>query len=390
MLPLGYEQAAMAKPGHYSLAFGLLLLAVGRLAAAVPIPSPPSVDGDSYLLVDQHSGRELVAHDADKRVEPASITKVMTAYAVFRALDNDSISLDDEVLVSEKAWRLGGSKMFIEVDTRVSVEDLLKGVIVQSGNDASVALAEHVAGTEDSFADLMNRYADELGMENTHYVNATGLPDTEHFTTARDTAILTRALIEEFPDYYQWFAIKEFTYNNISQDNRNPLLWRDKHIDGVKTGHTESAGYCLVAAREENGMRLISVVMGSSSGKARADANQALLNYGFRFYATHRLYAGDDTLTTERVWKGERETVALGLRDDLFVTVPRGSYKKLEAVMDVPAQLSAPVTTSAPIGKVRVNLEGEQLATAPLYALEPVAEGGLWTRLVDGVLLWFE
>lgn len=380
----------MAKPIYVRLAFTLLLLLATRSGAAVPIPSPPEVDGNSYLLVDQHSGRELVAENADKRVDPASITKVMTAYAVFRALENDSISLDDEVLVSEKAWRLGGSKMFIEVDTRVSVEKLLKGVIVQSGNDASVALAEHVAGSEDSFADLMNRYASELGMENTHYTNATGLPDVEHQTTARDTAILTRAMIREFPDYYEWFAVKEFTYNNITQDNRNPLLWRDKHIDGVKTGHTESAGYCLVASRKENAMRLISVVMGASSGKARANANQALLNYGFRFYATHRLYAGGETLTTERVWKGAREEVSLGLRDDLFVTIPRGSYKDLEAVMDVPAQLTAPVTPEAPVGKVRVSLEGESVADAPLYATETVKEGGLWTRLVDSVLLWFE
>lgn len=368
------------------LAFFLLV----QPAFALPVPDAPGVNARGYLLVDHASGRVLVEHNADERVEPASITKLMTAYTVFKALNAGTIDLAEKVRVSEKAWRMPGSRMFIEVGSRVSVEDLLKGTIIQSGNDASVALAEHVAGSEDTFVQLMNEYAALLGMESTHFTNSTGLPDPEHYSTARDIARLARNIIREFPEYYKWYSVHEFSYNGIRQSNRNTLLYRDPAVDGMKTGFTESAGYCLVTAALRDDMRLISVVMGADSERARADESQKLLNYGFRFFETHKLYAANNELTSARVWKGAEDQVALGLKADLFITIPRGTYKKLDAFMDLSARIVAPVNGSTPLGAVKVTLDGQTVAEQPLYALRPVEEGGLWRRAVDSILLLFQ
>ncbi len=354
------------------------------------IPAPPSVSATGYLLIDTDSDRVLAAQDAEQRLEPASLTKIMTAYVVFRELRGGSIKLSDEVLVSEKAWKTPGSRMFIEVNTRVSVEDLLKGMVVQSGNDASVALAEHVAGSEEAFANLMNDHAQRLGMFDTHFVNATGLPDPEHYTTPRDITLVSEAMIREFPELYKLYSVREFTYNDIRQKNRNELLWRDTNVDGIKTGHTTAAGYCLVASAKRDSMRLISVVMGTDSEKSRARESLALLNYGFRFFETHRLYGADDRLTRARVWMGDREQVALGLERDLFVTIPRRQYDKLEARTEIDPQLQAPLSKGQKVGEVVVELDGEVITREPLVAMENIPEGGIWRTVVDTVLMMLE
>jgi len=372
-----------------TIAFVVLALGSQQGAAQAPIPAPPAVSAESYVLMDFNSGRLLIEENPDMSVEPASITKLMTTYAVFRELRSGELSLDEEVVISENAWRTPGSRMFVEVGTKVTVEALLEGVIIQSGNDASVALAEHVAGSEDAFAGLMNHYADELGLDDTHFTNSTGLPDPDHYTTARDVAVLSRALIEEFPDYYAWYAEKEFTYNGIRQHNRNSLLWRDPAVDGLKTGHTESAGYCLAASARRDGMRLISVIMGANSEKQRADDSQALLNYGFRFFESHRLYTADKPLKEFAVWKGAAEKVTAGVPRDIHVAIPRGHYDNLEATMELDARIMAPVRKGQELGTVRVALDGEVLAESPLVATRAVEEGGWWTRMSDGVALWF-
>ncbi len=367
-----------------------LLLAAPSFAADVPIPAPPQIGASSYLLMDFSSGRIIAESRADERVEPASLTKLMTAYTVFHALRQNQITLEEEAHVSEKAWRTEGSRMFIEVDTRVSVEDLLRGMIIQSGNDASVALAEHVAGTEDAFVGLMNQHAESLGMTGTSLMNTTGLPAEVHYVTARDIAMLSHAIVYEFPEYYGWYSEREFTYNGIRQHNRNSLLWRDESVDGLKTGYTDAAGYCLVTSAERSGMRLISVGTGMANTQAREDGSQALLNYGFRFYETHKLYSGGEVVTTARVWKGEPPEISLGLVDDLYVTVPRGRYEALEALMDLQTELLAPVADGAQVGEVRVSLDDEEIATVPLMALHEVPAAGLWTRITDEVTLWLQ
>ncbi|MCP1727382.1 D-alanyl-D-alanine carboxypeptidase (penicillin-binding protein 5/6) [Natronospira proteinivora] len=371
------------------LAAATFMLVSGSLLAS-PIPSAPSVDANSYVLMDFHSGGLLADMEPDKSVEPASITKVMTGYVVFSALESGSISLDDQVIVSERAWRMPGSRMFVEVGREVTVEDLLQGMIIQSGNDASVALAEHVAGSEAAFVDMMNQYTQQLGMENTSYANSTGLPDENQYTTAYDTALLARALIKDFPDYYDWYSEREFTYNGIRQNNRNTLLWRDDSVDGIKTGHTRSAGYCLVTSAQRDDARLVSVVMGSSSERSRADASQTLLNYGFRFFETHRLYAAGESLAEERVWGGAADSVPLGLEEALYVTVPRGRYNDLEPIMNISGRLDAPIREGDELGTVRVSLDGETVAERPVFAKNDVASGSLWRRLVDRVKLFFE
>jgi D-alanyl-D-alanine carboxypeptidase (penicillin-binding protein 5/6) len=337
-----------------------------------------------------NSGTILAEENADLRLEPASLTKIMTAYAVFVELREGNLQLSDQVLVSKKAWRTGGSRMFIEVGTQVSVEDLLKGMIIQSGNDASVALAEHIAGSEKTFAALMNSHAKRLGMHNTHFVNSTGLPDPEHYTTARDITRVSEATIREFPEYYEWYAIKEFTYNDIKQHNRNKLLWRDDSVDGIKTGHTEGAGYCLVASAEREGMRLISVVMGTASEEVRAQETLSLLNYGFRFFETHKLYPGQQSLAQVRAWKGRAKQLPLGLARDLYVTIPRHQYQDLNARLILEPTIVAPVPQGMPYGYAEVQLGDEALTRAPLVALQEVAEGGIWSKVVDGFLLWFQ
>jgi len=373
-----------------------LVVAVFCLAAAVDalaqaaVPKPPEIAARAYLLEDFASGAVLVEHNADERLEPASLTKMMTAYVAFAELEAGNLALDDQAVVSEKAWRTPGSRTFIEVGTRVTVEDLLLGIIVQSGNDASVALAEHIAGDERTFAGLMNQYARRLGLENTHFVNSTGLPDPEHYTTARDLTALARALIRDFPERYKWHAIRTFTYNDIEQPNRNRLLWRDESVDGIKTGYTSSAGYCLVTSAERDGMRLISVILGSGSERERTQQAQALLNYGFRFFETHRLYAAREPVTRVRVWKGDRGELPVGPEHDLYVTVARGQYDRLNARIEVDSKVFAPVSEGERRGKVVVTLGDRTLAEVPLVALETVAEGTLWQRLADNVRLLFE
>ena len=368
----------------------LLLAGSAAFAQTQPVPAPPIIGATSYLMIDSKSGQELAALKPDTPVPPASLTKLMTTYVVFHAIEDGRISLEDEVTVSEKAWRMQGSRMFIEVGNRVQVRDLLLGVIVQSGNDASVALAEYVAGSESVFAEMMNQYAQQLGMTSTHFVNATGWPDDDHYSTARDLAILARALIEEFPEHYKWHAIKEFKWGDIAQPNRNRLLWRDDSVDGLKTGHTEAAGYCLVASAERDGMRVISVVLGTGSDKARIDGSQALINYGFRFFETRLLYEAGEEITRARVWKSANEYSPLGVMEDLYITVPRGAYDSLESVLNMPAVIEAPVATGQPLGEIKVSLNGEPVLQEQLRALSDNPSGSFWQRTVDTVMLWLE
>ena len=368
----------------------LLLAGSNVLAQARPVPAPPIIGATSYLMIDAKSGHELAALKPDTPVPPASLTKLMTTYVVFHALEDGHITLEDEVTVSEKAWRMQGSRMFIEVGNRVRVKDLLLGVIVQSGNDASVALAEYVAGSETVFAEMMNQYAQELGMASTHFVNATGWPHDDHYSTARDLAVLARALVEEFPEHYKWHAIREFTWGDITQPNRNRLLWRDDSVDGLKTGHTEAAGYCLVASAERDGMRVISVVLGTASDKARIDGTQALINYGFRFFETRLLFEAGEEISRTRVWKSAHEFSPLGVMEDLYITVPRGAYDSLESVQNMPAVIEAPVATGQPIGEIKVSLGDQVLVQRQLLALADNPSGSIWQRMVDSVMLWLE
>lgn len=372
----------------------LTALALAAAPAAtgqeVPIPAPPQLGVKSYILIDHATGDIIADSNPDEILEPASLTKLMTAYTAFKALGDGQINLDDEVRVSERAWGTEGSRTFIDVGSHVSVEDLLQGMIVQSGNDASVAVAEHVAGSEETFAQLMNHYAEQLGMENSSFRNSTGLPDPDHRMTARDAAAVARAIIAEFPEYYAWYSQREFTYNDIEQFNRNSLLWRDESVDGLKTGYTEAAGYCLVTSAERSGMRLVSVVMGSHSAEARANDSQALLNYGFRFFETYRLYSEGDEVTEARVWKGETGSVPLGVAQDYHLTIPKGRYDSLVSDTAVEEDLTAPIEAGAPLGSVTISMNGEQLAELPLVALADVAEAGLWQRIKDEISLWFQ
>jgi len=369
----------------------VLLLSFSIAATALaPVPSPPKLAAKSFLLVDFNSGLVLAEKNIDRKVEPASITKLMTAYVVYKEMESGRLSLDEEVTVSKKAWQKGGSKMFIEVGKKISVENLLKGMIIQSGNDATIALAEHIAGSESTFADYMNQYAAQLGMNDTNYVNATGWPNKKHVTTARDLATLAAAMIREFPERYKWYKEKEFTYNGIRQYNRNKLLWRDKSVDGIKTGHTESAGFCLLSSAKREDMRLISVVLGTKNEKARSDVSQSLLSYGFRFYESNKLYSAGDSLNAARIWKGDAETINLGLSADLFVTIPRGQYKNLDAVMDVNTDIEAPVEKGTKLGMVTVKLEGKVLVSQPLIALQTVGEGSFIQRSKDQIIRLFQ
>lgn len=368
--------------------FSYLLFCVAAANAVVtPNPSAPTVVAKSYVLQDFDSGRVIAESNSDQRLPPASITKLMTAYVVSQELQMGNISLVDEVLISEKAWRMVGSRSFIEVNTKVPVEVLLRGMIIQSGNDAAVALAEHIAGSEETFAQMMNQYAQQLGMVNTNYRNSTGLPDPDHYTTARDIATLSAAIIRNFPDHYKWYAEKEFTYNNITQHNRNKLLWRDKSVDGLKTGHTEEAGYCLAASAKRGDMRLISVVLGTRSENARAQETQKLMNYGFRFFETHALYKTHEKITEAKTWKGTSKQLALGLEQTLSVTVPRGRYKELVATTNIQQPVIAPVMAGSQLGEVEIRLGEEVIAKQPLIALQTIEQGSWWRRLIDSLLM---
>jgi len=375
------------------LFFGLWLFCSQRVIAEnakILVPAPPKIAASSYILMDYHSGRILAESNSDQSLPPASLTKIMTVYVVFNTIKDGHLKLTDKVSISKKAWKTPGSRMFIEVNKQISVEELLKGVIIQSGNDASVALAEHIAGDEATFAVLMNEHAQRLGMMSTHFENSMGLPRANHRTTARDLAILTRALISEFPEHYHWHSQKEFTYNKITQHNRNKLLWRDATVDGVKTGHTDEAGYCLVASAKREGMRLISVVMGTDSENARADSNQSLLNFGFHFYQTHLLYKGQTTLKTSRVWKGDHNQLNLGLADDLYITISREHYKDLKATIDIEGAITAPVEKGDSFGKLNVSLASQAVVSKPLIALESVGIGSVFQRIFDEALLLVE
>lgn len=375
---------------YFVLLFAWSLCCVSVQAGPVITPSPPELDAKSYLLMDFNSGRILASHNIDEKLPPASLTKIMTTYVAASELAEGHINMDDKVVVSEKAWKMPGSRMFIEVNTRVAVSDLLDGIIIQSGNDASVALAEYISGDESVFAQLMNQHAKKLGMKNSHFENASGLPHENHYTTAHDLAILAAALIRNYPKEYAIHSHKEFTYNGIKQHNRNRLLWLDSSVDGIKTGHTENAGYCLVASALRDGMRLISVVMGTDSDKARTSANQALLNYGFRFYETQKLYSPADIVTTENIWKGKQDQVALGVKDDLFVTIPRGEFDNLVKQFELDEHITAPVKKGMVLGKLRVLLGGKEVTTAPLYARQDVPAGGIFKRWKDEIRLLIE
>lgn len=347
---------------------------------------PPEVAAKSYLLIDYNSQVVLAEKDSDKRIEPASITKLMTAYVLYQELEKGNISSEDLVLISEKAWRMKGSRMFVEANKKVPFSRLMNGLIIQSGNDAAVALAEHAYGTEASFVSRMNSEAKRLGMTNTNFTNVTGWPDKNLYSTANDIAKLTRAVITEFPEHYKEYKIKEYSYNGIKQYNRNKLLWLDPTVDGVKTGHTESAGYCLVSSAKRNGMRLIAVVIGSETVKARSFASQQLLEYGYQFFETNKVYAANHVLEEIRIWKGAKEKVPVGFLDDFYVTVAKGSYPSLKGTISYESGIDAPIYRGDKLGKVVLkNAQDKVVLEAPLEALETVTAGGLWRKVTDGV-----
>ena len=374
------------------LLFSLFVIFSQVHAETVEISTPPapSIAASAYILKDFHTGKVLAENNADAKLAPASLTKIMTVYVVFNELASGHLHLEDNVTISEKAWKTSGSRMFLELGNQVKIEDLIKGVVIQSGNDASVALAEHVGGSEETFADMMNQHASRLGMVNTHFKNSDGLPVEDHYTTARDLGLLTSALIKEFPEYYRWFSLKEFTFNNITQQNRNKLLSRDESVDGVKTGFTDDAGYCLVASALREDMRLISVVMGAKDANARANENQTLLNYGFRFYESHRLYQGKTSLNEARIWKGTNKTISVGVADDIYVTVPRRLFKDLKAAIIVDKKITAPVVEGAKLGSIKVTLNNEVVEEKGLIALQSVEQGNIFQRLVESAMMMFE
>jgi len=351
------------------------------------IPAPPALAAKSYLLIDFQSDYVITEQDVDQRVEPASLTKMMTVYVLDQAIKSGKLKLTDMVRVSERAWRTTGSRMFLELNSLVPVENLLRGIVIQSGNDASVAIAEHIAGSESSFAELMNFYAKHLGMVNSHFVNATGLPDPNHYTTARDMATLAKAIVRDFPETYGIYSQKEFTYKNIRQVNRNRLLWRNDSVDGIKTGHTDSAGYCLVASGQKDGMRLIAVVMGAKSDTIRTDETNKLLTYGFRFYETRKLYPAATPLKQTRVWMGKEKEVGVGLKEDLYVTIGQGQYDRLKAIINIDKVVKAPTPQGAVLGTLSVQIDDRVLAERSIIALTEVPQGGVLSRLYDTLAL---
>ena len=358
----------------------------GAMRSTIPAPN---LKVSSWLLMDAKTGLTLAANNPDAPVEPASLTKLMTAFIVFREIERETISLDDIVVVSEKAWRSEGSRMFIEVGDKVRIDDLLMGLVVQSGNDAAVALAEHVAGSEEGFADLMNQTASELGMDNSNFVNSAGMPHPDHYTTARDISQLARAILIDQPEHYDRYKIREFTWNGITQKNRNPLLGRDESIDGIKTGHTRSAGYCLVGSAQKDGMRLIGSVMGASGDRERGDAVYSLLRFGFAAYEHHDLYPAGEVIVDSFVFKGAKNSVALGLSDSMTLVLPKGAGKDLQASVSLADTVIAPISLGDELGVLSVSLAGEQIVSRPVVSLEQVAAGSLWQRLSDTARLWF-
>lgn len=343
------------------------------------------IEASSYLLIDYHSGVILASKEPNMRTEPASITKIMTAYVLYQELEKGNVTHEDRVLISEKAWGKKGSRMFIEAGKKVPFDRLLKGLIIQSGNDAAIALAEHAYGSESSFVDKMNAEAAKLGMKNTHFANVTGWPDGDHYSTAHDLSILTHKLISRYPTYYAQYKEKEFSYNGIRQYNRNKLLWSDPSVDGVKTGHTESAGYCLVASADRKGMRLISILLGTKSMRARTNYTQQLLEYGYRHYETRLLYKAGAALEKIRIWKGEEESVDIGFIDDFYITIPKGSYSRLKGTIQYESGLDAPIYRGDRLGHVVIKDGDKTVVKLPIVALKSVTTGGLWRKVTDGV-----
>lgn len=375
--------------------FALLIQSEQSLATQMPIatptqqfvvPNPPHVAGSAYFLVDVDSAKVLAEKDANKKLPPASLTKMMTLYVVSHALKNGQIKLDDKVRISKKAWAIEGSRMFVKEGQQVTVENLLKGAIVDSGNDACIALAEFIAGDEKSFTQIMNQQAKELGMKNSHFTDSTGLPNKDHYSTAHDLAILARAIVKDFPEYYHWYKQKWFTFNGIRQANRNRLLWRSPYVDGIKTGHTKEAGYCLAASAKRDNNRLISIILGSPSETVRADSSQRLLQYGFRFYETHELYPAKTQISTIKVWRGDKNNIPVGIRKPLFITLPKGEFKNLSVSIKAPSNLSAPIKNEQVVGSLLISLNG-QLITKPkeLIALSDVKKSGFLGQFSDGV-----
>ena len=366
------------------------VFAANALPLSLKPPTAPLLAANSYLLKDYDSGQIVMQKDIHKRVEPASLTKLMTSYVVFSELASEHLKLTDTAKISEKAWKMEGSRMYLKLGSLVTVDELIKGMIIQSGNDASVALAEMIAGDESAFAALMNQYAEHLGMKETHYINSTGMPDPNHYTTAFDMSIITEALIRNFPGYYGVYAEKEYTYNEITQQNRNRLLWRDNSVDGLKTGHTENAGYCLIASAKRGDMRLISVVMGTESKKSRVNESQKMLTYGFRFFESVPLYQAGKTIQTERVWQGTQPSITIGLQYDLHITIPRGKADKVISEIRVNTPLIAPISKDSVLGEVIAKYEGKVLAKRPLMATHAVEQGNFFQRLLDTVLLFIQ
>ncbi|MDR1709088.1 MAG: D-alanyl-D-alanine carboxypeptidase [Candidatus Accumulibacter sp.] len=367
-----------------------LLLLFPLFPQAQPMPAPPALAAKSWLLIESSSGQELAARAADERIEPASLTKLMTAYLAFAAIRQGALKLDQPVLISEKAWKTPGSRMFVKPNTLVPAEELLKGMIVQSGNDASVALAEAIAGTEDEFARTMNREAARLGLKSTRFANASGMPDPGHYTTARDLAALTGALIRDFPaEYAKYYSMKEYRYSNITQPNRNRLLWLDPSVDGVKTGHTEAAGFCLIASSKRGERRLLSVVLGAASDSVRTRESLKLLNFGFQFFDAVRLYAKDEAVSSMRVWKGAESTVKAGFQSDFVIAVPKGFGPRLKTELLSRQPLMAPVAAGQVVGTLKITLDGKPWGDYPVAAIENVPVAGFFGRMIDTVRLWF-
>ncbi|GJM12906.1 MAG: D-Ala-D-Ala carboxypeptidase [Pseudohongiella sp.] len=371
----------------------VLVMFASNLTFAAPaiIPRPPEIAGTSYILIDAKTGHVIIEENADEALPPASLTKIMTAYVATEEILNGNLALTDEVHISEKAWRMEGSKMFVGVDTMVSVEDLLRGIIIQSGNDASVAIAEHIAGSEDAFADMMNQYAEVLGMSQSFFMNVSGLDTELYYNTmsARDLSLLAKATINRHAEFYPMYAEREFTYNDIRQSNRNTLLFRDRNVDGMKTGWTDAAGYCLVASAERDGMRLISVVMGTASEEARAIETQKLLTYGFRYYETHKLYDADQVLTNVPIFSGAQNAVDLGIEDEVYITIPRGQSEAMTATVDVDEVIRAPLSDRQIMGEVRVVLDDNLLYQGDVVSMQAVEQGGILKRFVDWITLLF-
>jgi len=348
-------------------------------------PGPPNLSATGYILMDATSGKVIAEKNSDARMPPASLTKLMSLYIISAAIKSGQVKMDDKVHISTKAWKTEGSRMFVKVNDDVPVKELLQGIIVASGNDATVALAEHVAGTEEAFTSMMNQQAQFLGMKNSHFMDSTGLPNSNHYSTAHDLAILTQAYIKNFPEDYSFYSEKWFTYNNIKQPNRNRLLWRFQYADGLKTGHTDEAGYCLVGSAKKDGMRLISVVLGEPSDLVRTEDSIRLLTYGFRFFETHRLYSSQNPIVLARVWQGEKNDIPLGIKEDLYVTIPTGQYKKLQASIVLNNPMKAPIVKGQTYGNVNVILNNQVIVSKPLIALDDNPQGGLWRRASDTV-----